>query len=108
MIQVHAEYKCDKCNGSGKVWLRTNHIHSMEYMSCRKCLGAGYLDWIEHAIGKRTPIFFNDYPTFFDISVTITKNRVTMKNCKFIGRYDNNEIDLKHRSGEKISFGSDT
>lgn len=34
-----SEIKCDKCNGTGKVWYG---------FTCQKCYGKGTLDWVRY------------------------------------------------------------
>lgn len=49
---------CEKCKGVGFI----NHKQKNIIIKCTKCLGDGYLDWIENITGKKitpTPIHYN-------------------------------------------------
>lgn len=56
IVLKEGEYFCKKCNGSGVV-PRSNGYHKRNStLVCDKCLGEGKLDWIEKAVGKRSPL----------------------------------------------------
>jgi len=43
---------CEKCKGIGFINLKQKNV----IIKCTKCLGDGYLDWIENITGKKNSI----------------------------------------------------
>jgi hypothetical protein len=53
------EVVCSVCNGKGSIW--SERFQDAAY-TCEKCLGTGYLDWIENVVGKLRNDFFKIDP----------------------------------------------
>lgn len=66
MSDEYKYYDCEKCNGTGSLETDSEELDSV----CRRCLGAGKLDWIDVLLGGKS----NDV-VFYDVTtgnVTVT------------------------------------
>lgn len=50
---MSAEYICDKCNGTGRLFESRIQKNNKIWIRCEKCKGTGELNWIENIFGKK-------------------------------------------------------
>lgn len=56
IVLKEGEVLCNKCHGEGVFWrVNLKTLQNKENMECKKCWGAGKLNWVDNMMGGKWP-----------------------------------------------------